>query len=64
MGMTWLLDVPGHVRSVVPGLTADATRMDPAIQDVESVRCRLQMMTNVLNLWQTHGLGRLLDGAS
>jgi hypothetical protein len=64
MGMTWLLDVPGHVRSVVPGLTADATRMDPAIRDVESVRCRLQMMTNVLNLWQTHGLGRLLDGAS
>jgi uncharacterized membrane-anchored protein len=27
MGMTWLLDVPGHVRSQVAGLTAESTRM-------------------------------------
>jgi hypothetical protein len=61
MGMTWLLDVPGYVRSQVPDLTAASTRMDPAIRDVESVRCRLQMMTNVLNLWQTHDLAGVLD---
>jgi hypothetical protein len=61
MGMTWLLDVPGYVRSQAPDLTAESTRMDPAIRDVESVRCRLQMLTNVLNLWRTHDLGHLLD---
>ncbi|BBY31004.1 hypothetical protein [Mycolicibacterium sediminis] len=61
MGMTWLLDVPAHVRSAVPGLSAATTRMDAAIRDVESVRCRLQMLTNVLNLWETHGLGQMLD---
>jgi hypothetical protein len=61
MGMTWLLDVPGHVRSQVSDLTAESTRMDPGIREVESVRCRLQMMTNVLNLWETHDLGGVLD---
>ena len=61
MGMTWLLDVPAHVRNRVPGLDGASTRLDPEIRDAESVRCRLQMMTNVLNLWETHGLGRLLD---
>ncbi len=61
MGMAWLLDVPSHVRSSVPDLTAASTRMDPAIRDVESVRCRLQMLTNVLNVWDTHDLGAVLD---
>lgn len=61
MGMTWLLDVPAHIRSAVPALSAATTRTDPAIRDLESVRCRLQMLTNVLNLWHTHGLGRMFD---
>ncbi|BDX31081.1 hypothetical protein TUM20985_16280 [Mycobacterium antarcticum] len=60
MGMTWLLDVPAYVRSRTPGLTAASTRMDAGIRDVESVRCRLQMLTNVLNLWQRNDIGRLL----
>jgi hypothetical protein len=54
MGMTWLLDVPAYVRSQVPDATAATTRFSPGVADVESVRCRLQMMTNVLNLWNTH----------
>jgi hypothetical protein len=61
MGMTWLLDVPAYVRSRAPELTAVSTRMDPAIAGVESVRSRLQMLTNVLNLWQTHDLAGVLD---
>lgn len=61
MGMTWLLDVPAYVRAQVPALDARSTRMDPDIKDVESVRCRLQMMTNVLNLWERNDIGSLLD---
>jgi hypothetical protein len=49
------------VRSRAPELTAVSTRMDPAIAGVESVRSRLQMLTNVLNLWQTHDLAGVLD---
>jgi hypothetical protein len=63
MGMTWPLDVPGYVRSQVPDLTSESTRKDPGIRDVENVRCRLQMLTNGLNLWETYDLGRLLDEA-
>lgn len=60
MGMTWLLDVPSYVRSTVRDLDMHSTRFDPAIRDVESVRCRLQMMANVLNLWATHGVDGIL----
>jgi hypothetical protein len=61
MGMTWLLDVPAYVRSQVPVLDASSTRMHPGIRDSESVRCRLQMMTNVLNLLQRNDVGALLE---
>jgi hypothetical protein len=40
-----------------------STRKDPCIRDVESVCCRLQMLTNALNLWATHDLGRLPNEA-
>jgi hypothetical protein len=61
MGITWLLDVPAYVRSQVPNLAASSTRMDPDIEGSESVRCRLQMMTNALNLLERNDFGRLLD---
>jgi hypothetical protein len=64
MGMTWLLDTPAHVRDQVPELSATSTRMDPGVKDVESVRCRLQMMTNVLNLWERNDIGDLLSTIS
>lgn len=60
MGMTWLLDVPGYVRAQVPDLTSSSTRLNPAVKDVESVRCRLQMMTNFLNLWERNDVLALL----
>ena len=64
MGMTWLLDVPAYVRSQVPSLTAASTRMDPAIKNVESLRCRLQMLTNVLNLWERNDISALVSTVS
>lgn len=61
MGITWLLDVPRYVVSQVSGLTATTTPRDAAVADIESVRCRLQMMTNLLNLWETYDFGALID---
>ena len=38
------------------------TRKDPRIKDDESVRAPLQMLANVLNLWETQRFGDRLDG--
>ncbi|WP_083410826.1 hypothetical protein [Mycolicibacterium rutilum] len=59
MGVTWLLDVPALVRKRLPDAGPHTTRTDPRIKSDEGVRAPLQMLTNVLNLWQT----RDLDGA-
>jgi len=61
MGITWLLDVPRYVMRV-PGLTAGSTPRDQSIVETESVRCRLLMMTNLLNLWDTYDFGALAPG--
>jgi hypothetical protein len=50
MGITWLLDVPALVRAKAP---AAARRTDPAVKDDETVRAPLQMLSNVLNLWES-----------
>jgi hypothetical protein len=62
MGMNWLLDTPAYIESLVPELAQAQDRFDPRIQDNEAARASLQMMTNVLNLWQTRDFGRLLAG--
>ncbi len=64
MAMTWLLDVPSYVTKQVANLDSKTTRMDPGVQSVESVRCRLQMMTNALNLWETSDVDGLLTAIS
>jgi hypothetical protein len=64
MAMTWLLDVPAYVTKQVEDLDAATTRMSPGVQSVESVRCRLQMMVNALNLWETSDVGGLLAALS
>lgn len=63
MGITWLLDVPALVRARFGSGGQRLSRFDPAIRDDESVRAPLQMLTNVLNLWQAHDVGRMLDAA-
>ncbi|WP_197377251.1 hypothetical protein [Mycolicibacterium baixiangningiae] len=60
MGITWLLDVPARIHHRLPGADASTTRSDPRIRDDEGLRAPLQMLTNVLNVWQTRGLGRHL----
>jgi hypothetical protein len=59
MGVTWLLDVPALIRARVPDAGRATSRTDPPIKSDESVRAPLQMLTNVLNLWESNDL----DGA-
>ena len=60
MGVTWLLDVPALIGKRLPDAGAHTTRTDPRIKDDEGVRAPLQMLTNVLNLWQTRGVTKAL----
>ena len=60
MGATWLLDVPGLIRARIGEPAQAMTRFDPMIKDDEAIRAPLQMLTNVLNLWQTRDVGALL----
>ncbi len=62
MGVAWLLDVPALIRLRF-GAAAPSSRTDPRIKDDESVRAPLQMLSNLLNLWERHRLGDLLDAA-
>jgi hypothetical protein len=62
MGVAWLLDVPALIRRRF-GVDAPASRTDPRIRDDESVRAPLQMLANLLSLWQRHPIGDLLDEA-
>jgi hypothetical protein len=60
MGVAWLLDVPALIRKRF-GAAAPSSRRDPRIRDDESVRAPLQMLSNLLNLWERHRVGDLLD---
>jgi hypothetical protein len=62
MGVAWLLDVPALIRKRF-GAAALDSRMDPRIRDDESVRAPVQMLANLLNLWERHCVGDLLDEA-
>lgn len=61
MGVAWLLDVPALLRKRFG--TAPDSRMDPRIRGDESVRAPLQMLSNLLSLWERHSAGDLLDAA-
>jgi hypothetical protein len=62
MGLAWLLDVPALIRARF-GADAPDDRKDPRIKDDEGVRAPLQMLSNLLNLWERHRIGDLLDAA-
>lgn len=61
MGLNWLLDAPAYLRSLVPELQAITDRRDPRLRDNEAARSQLQMLTNVLYLWQGRDIGGVLD---
>ena len=60
MGVTWLLDVPALIRAKVPDIRTATLRTDPAIKGDESVRAPLQMLANVLNLWESRDVSAAL----
>jgi hypothetical protein len=62
MGVTWLMDVPALIRARF-GAAGPSNRRDPRVRDDESVRAPLQMLSNLLNLWERHPVGELLDAA-
>jgi hypothetical protein len=62
MGVAWLLDVPALIRARF-GADVPADRKDPRIRNDEGVRAPLQMLSNLLNLWERHRVGDLLDAA-
>jgi hypothetical protein len=62
MGVAWLLDVPALIRNRF-GTDAPDSRTDPRIKDDESIRAPLQMLCNLLAMWERHRLGDLLDAA-
>jgi hypothetical protein len=62
MGVAWLLDVPALIRKRY-GDSIPADRTDPRIKEDESVRAPLQMLSNLLSLWERHRIGDLLDAA-
>ena len=62
MGVAWLLDVPALIRNRF-GAAAPDSRTDPRVRNDESVRAPLQMRSNLLNLWDRHRVGDLLDEA-
>jgi len=62
MGVAWLLDVPALLRKRFGDAPPDS-RTDPRIRDDESVRAPLQMLSNLLFLWERHRVGEVLDAA-
>jgi len=62
MGVAWLLDVPALISKRFGADLPDGRR-DPRIKDDASVRAPLQMLSNLLNLWERHRVGDLLDAA-
>ncbi|MFN8067958.1 MAG: hypothetical protein U0R77_04025 [Mycolicibacterium insubricum] len=62
MGGAWLIDVPALIQRRLGDSARGITRLDSAIKDDEALRAPLQLLTNLLNLWQTRDLDDLLDG--
>ena len=61
MGVAWLLDVPALIRKRFEAIPDSRTAS--LIRDDESVRAPLQMLSNLLILWERHRVGDLLDAA-
>lgn len=62
MGMAWLMDAPALIQKQIPDLEGVRDRFDPKIRSREMSRVQLQMMCNVLHLWQAKSFGKILDG--
>lgn len=61
MGVAWLLGVPALLRKRFEAMPN--SREHPLIKNDEGVRAPLQMLSNLLSLWDRHRVGDLLDAA-
>lgn len=61
MGVAWLLGVPALLRKRFEAVPD--SREHPLIKDDEEVRAPLQMLSNLLSVWERHRVGELLDAA-
>lgn len=61
MGVAWLLGVPALIRRRFEAIPD--SRRHPLIKDDESLRAPLQMLSNLLFLWDRYRVGELLDAA-
>ena len=61
MGLRWLMDAPPRIRREVPDLAATTGPLDPRLLASETARVQLQMLTNVLTLWEREDVSGLLE---
>ncbi|OBH98610.1 hypothetical protein [Mycobacterium sp. E2733] len=61
MGVAWLLGVPALIRKRFEAIPD--SRRHPLIRDDEGIRAPLQMLSNLLFLWDRHRISDLLDEA-
>ena len=61
MGVAWLLGVPAMVRKRFEAIPD--SRRHPLIRNDEGVRAPLQMLSNLLSLWERHHVLELLEAA-
>ena len=61
LGLAWLMDAPPLIQRHVPDLDQAQDRCDPRFKGSEVARTQLHMLTNFLNLWETHDFGRVLE---
>ncbi|KLO41006.1 hypothetical protein ABW17_15300 [Mycobacterium nebraskense] len=61
MGVAWLLGVPALIRKRFEAIPN--SREHPLIRNDEGVRAPLQMLSNLLFVWERHRVGDLLDAA-
>ena len=62
LGLAWLMDAPPLIQRHVPDLDQAQDRRDPRFEKSEVARTQLHMLTNFLNLWETHDFGTVLEG--
>ena len=62
LGLAWLMDAPPLILRHIPDLDQVADRHDVRFKESEVARTQLHMLTNFLNLWETHDFGKVLEG--
>ncbi len=62
LGLSWLMDAPALIRREIPELSDVPDRFAPAFRHNETARAQLQMMTNLMNLWQRHDVLGIAQG--